>query len=76
MAVCDLHRDLRGGTGFDPRERSYMKHVYHYSDLEGEAGVVWTATVVVRQGAKAVVHCHSWGELDGAKVNPGRSTAQ
>jgi len=64
-AVYDLHHDdLRGGTGFDPRPRSYMKYVCRYNDWDAEVGVVWRAIAVVRWVANAFFHYHPWDELD------------
>lgn len=61
----DLCRDdPRGGTDFDPRERSYTRYVCRYGDSDGEVGAVWRAIVVVRLAAKAAVHYHSWDVLD------------
>lgn len=61
MAVYDLHHDdPRGGTGFDPRPRSYTKYACHCSGSGGEVGVVWRGIVA----AKAVVRYLSWDELD------------
>jgi hypothetical protein len=39
VAVNDLHRDLRGEMGFDPRQKSHAMHVCHWGDSEGEVGV-------------------------------------
>ena len=60
------HDDLRGGMGFDPRQRSCMKYVCRYSESDVEAGV-WRAMVVVRWVAREFSHYRSWDELDEAQ---------
>jgi len=66
-AAHDLRHDLHGGTGFDPRQRSYAKHACHGGDLEGEAGVVWMAIAVARLVVKVVARYHSLDELNEAQ---------
>ena len=72
--MYDLRRDdPRGGTGFDPRQRTYTTHVCRYGDSDGEAGAVWREIVVVRSVAKAAVHYHSRDVLGGVQAQFGPS---
>lgn len=70
--MYDLHRDApRGGTDFDPRQRSRTRYACRYGDSDGEVGDALRAIVVLRSVVKAAVRYHFWGVLDEAQAQFG-----